>query len=306
MSRSSYAKLLGKNPVKKSTSVFFHEMCDKFYPEISSDFIEFFLNISNIEDSVPVALSAKFLNDAIEYTAEQIKQSLSESKIYSGQLFKLEDMFRLYCIYQESFYSSEEVVPEPGARSVEKGIAGELFVEQYIESKISINHEWHVTNISKDCSFNSDLELVYKKLHCVIEVKNIKTKIAESNLKKFREQYILSESKEYNSGIFISLESGFGPRSGVFDFSISEIQGRFVVYLAKVKESPEKIIFAMEVLNQLIDVNYDRDTKKLLDLLNKQLKNYTVLTSNANKMAAALKELKTNIAEFKNEIISAI
>jgi len=190
------------------------------------------------------------------------------------------------------------------SKSVSKGIEGELFVEKFIDSHLRLNPDWHITNISKDGAFNSDLELVYKNLHCVIEVKNIKTKLSESNIKKFKEEYILSESKQYNSGIFVSLNSDYSANTKVFDFCIQEIDGRFVIYLSNVRESPDKLIFAMEVLNQIISISYDKDTKTILDLLNKQVKNYGILMSNVNKMTATTKEMKQNLTMFKEEINS--
>lgn len=189
------------------------------------------------------------------------------------------------------------------SNSVSKGIEGESFVENYIDSKISINPNWSIANISKDCSFNSDLELIYKRIHCVIEVKNLKSKVSDSTLKKFREEYIVSESKLYNSGIFVSLNTGFGPSSKVHDFCVSEIEGRFVIYLANVRENPEKLIFAMDVLDQLIDISYNRDVKTVLDILRSQIKNYTCLMSNVNKINATLKEMKKSITDSKDEII---
>ncbi len=192
------------------------------------------------------------------------------------------------------------------SKTVDIGIAGEKFVEEYIDSHLRLNEEWHVTNVSKDGKMSSDLELAYKNLHCVIEVKNIQTKLSECNVKKFREEYILNESKQYNSGIFVSLNSDYYPGTGVGDFHIQEISGRFVIYLARVKENPEKIIFAMEVLNQLVNITYDRDNKRLLDMLNKQVKHYGVLSSNANKIAAAAKEIKQNIDQFKKDLIEFI
>jgi len=198
---------------------------------------------------------------------------------------------------------SEAKLESSTSKSVSKGIEGELFVEKFLDEHLKLNPDWHVTNISKDCSFNSDLELYYKNLHCVIEVKNIKSKMSEANIKKFREEYILSEAKQYNSGIFVSLNSGYYPGTRVFDFCVQEIQGRFVIYLSHVRDCPDKLLFAMEILNQMISISYDKDTKAILDLLNKQLKNYATLASNINKVMATSKEMKQNVTEYKAEII---
>ncbi len=189
----------------------------------------------------------------------------------------------------------------------EKGIQGELFVEEYINKHIKMNNEWSICNISKDGNHNSDLELLYKSMHCVIEVKNIKSKLSESNVKKFREVYIHSKEKEYNSGIFISLLSDFGPSANVNDFSITESNGKFMIYIAKVKENPDKILFAMEVLNQIIlmsNNSTEERKKEIIDLLNKQVKNYANLYSEANKALQTVKAMKANIKQYQEEIIS--
>lgn len=188
----------------------------------------------------------------------------------------------------------------------EKGIQGELFVEEYIHKHIKMNNDWTISNISKDGNHNSDLELKYKSMHCVIEVKNIKAKLSESNIKKFRETYIHSKEKEYNSGIFISLLSEFGPSSNVYDFCITENKGKFMIYIAKAKENPDKILFAMEVLNQLIlmSKNSSEEKKKeVIDLINKQVKNYAILYSEANKALQSVKTMKANIKQFQDEIL---
>ena len=113
----------------------------------------------------------------------------------------------------------------------QKGIDGEYFVESFIEKHIKLHDTWSITNISKDGLHNSDLELVYKNIRCVIEVKNIKTKMCESNIKKFRDVYLHSEYKEYTSGIFVSLLSDFSKSSGVSDFHIHSKDGKHAIFL---------------------------------------------------------------------------
>lgn len=189
---------------------------------------------------------------------------------------------------------------------MEKGIQGELFVEDYIYKHIKLNNEWSISNISKDGNHNSDLELKYKSTHCVIEVKNIKAKLSESNIKKFREIYINSKEKNYNSGIFISLLSEFGPSSGVYDFCIQENNNKYMIYISKVKENPDKIIFAMEIINQIIVMSKNSSEEKknqIIDMLNKQVRNYSNLYSEANKAIQSVKTMKTNIKQYRDEII---
>lgn len=187
-----------------------------------------------------------------------------------------------------------------------KGIEGELFVEEYIKDKIKLNQLWSINNISKDGNHNSDLELIYKSIKCVIEVKNIKAKLSESNIRKFKEVYINSLEKEYTSGIFVSLISDYGNSSGVYDFCIQTINDKHVIYLSRVKENPEKLIFAMEILDQLNKIKTGLDNKMLIELLNKQIKNYGNLYSEVNKSLSAVKEMKTSIKDYQTEIITFI
>jgi len=187
-----------------------------------------------------------------------------------------------------------------------KGTTGELFVESYIDERIRLNENWSITNISKDGNHNSDLELVYKNIKCVIEVKNIKTKLSESNIKKFKETYINSEEKQYNCGIFVSLISDYSPSTGVYDFYIQTINNKYIIFLAKVKENPEKLLFAMDILNQIVSLEKNKSGHAIIEMLNKQIKNYGGLYSEVNKMLATIKTLKTNIKMYQDEIIETL
>lgn len=187
-----------------------------------------------------------------------------------------------------------------------KGVDGELFVEEYIRDKIRLNEDWDISNISKDKNHNSDLELTYKSIKCVIEVKNIKSKLSESNIRKFKEVYINSLEKEYTSGIFVSLLSDFSIGTNVYDFCIQTVNNRHVIYLARVKENPEKLIFAMEVLDQLNKINTSIDNKMFIEMLNKQVRNYSNLYSEVNKSLSAIKDMKAAIKDYQAEIVKFI
>jgi len=220
-----------------------------------------------------------------EYKIEYLNRELEKIK---NRKKELEDMI----IYNNTITS--------------KGIEGELFVEEYIRDKIKLNEKWCINNISKDGNHNSDLELIYKSIKCVIEVKNIKAKLSESNIRKFKEVYINSIEKEYTSGIFVSLISDYGNSSGVYDFCIQTINNRHVIYLSRVKENPEKLIFAMEILDQLNKIKTGLDNKMLVELLNKQIKNYGNLYSEVNKSLSAIRDMKKSIKDYQTEIITFI
>jgi hypothetical protein len=176
----------------------------------------------------------------------------------------------------------------------QKGIDGEYFVESFIENHIKLHDTWSITNISKDGLHNSDLELVYKNIRCVIEVKNIKTKMCESNIKKFRDVYLHSEYKEYTSGIFVSLISGFSKSSGVSDFHIHSKDGKHAIFLANVKECPEKLLFAMQILSQLADSEHEFDK---FAFVNDQIRKLKSMQTIANRLSADANALKRELRE---------
>ncbi len=187
--------------------------------------------------------------------------------------------------------------------NVEKGIIGEAIVYNYLYDKIKINHEWHIENVSKDGNNSSDISLIYKNLNCVIEVKNIKTNMTESNIKKFNEVYIHNDIKNYNCGIFVSLKSAFGPSTGLHDFSIKSINNKYVIYLANVESNLEKLVIALDVLNYLTNISdNNRDINLIVELISSQIKNYNVVTGDINKAASALKSALTNIKQYKEDI----
>lgn len=268
-------------------------------------------------------------NIQINYLANKLIKKCKKDLIENEENFNILKNIEIQKIKQEEFnkfhssLSLEKYKNEEHVKKIEelniivnnlqnnntitgKGILGELFVEEYIYKHIKLNEEWSVNNISKDGNHNSDLELIYKNLHCVIEVKNIKAKLSESNIKKFRDTYINSDEKEYNSGIFISLLSEFGPSSNVYDFCIQPNKGKYMIYISKVKENPDKILFAMEILNQIIQLSNntsEEKQKEILEMLNKQVKNYTNLYSEVNKAIQSVKNMKTNIKDYQEEII---
>ena len=187
--------------------------------------------------------------------------------------------------------------------NIEKGIIGEAIVYNYLYDKIKINNEWAIENVSKDGNNSSDIAIKYKNLNCVIEVKNIKTNMTESNIKKFNEVYINNDIKKYNCGIFISLKSTYGSSTKLHDFSIKTINNKYVIYLANVEMNLEKIVIALDVLNYLLSLKDNiKDINLIIELLSSQIHNYNFIVSDINKASSALKSSLTNIKKYKEDI----
>jgi hypothetical protein len=254
-----------------------------------------------------VCMTDKNFTDLLNKSIDNLRISMNtqyETKIALEE-FKNKSMEKEIQELKVRKYELENILINNNTIS-SKGIEGELFVEEYIKERIKLNPKWYITNISKDGNHNSDLELQYKSIKCVIEVKNIKAKLSESNIKKFKEIYINSPEKEYTSGLFVSLLSDYSHSSNVYDFCIQTIQNKHVIFLSRVKENPEKILFAMEILDQLNKIKTRTDNKMLVELINKQIKNYGNLYSEINKSLTAIKDMKSSIKIYQNEIINFI
>jgi hypothetical protein len=259
------------------------------------------------ETEKEMAYSNKDFTDILNKSIENIKNT-EEAKyntLMAVETFKNNSMKEEIQELKKRKTELEDILINNNTIS-SKGIEGELYVEEYIRERIKLNPKWHITNISKDGNHNSDLEMQYKSIKCVIEVKNIKSKLSDSNIKKFRETYINSPEKEYTSGMFVSLLSDYSHSSNVYDFCIQTINNKHIIFLSKVKENPEKMLFAMEILDQLNKIKSRTDNKMLVELINKQIKNYGNLYSEINKSLSAIKDMKSSIKIYQTEIINFI
>jgi hypothetical protein len=141
-----------------------------------------------------------------------------------------------------------------------KGVEGELEIYNYLKSKIELNNNSKIENVSKDKKESSDLYLEHNKLKCVIEIKNHNSTIQKNDIKKFEEVYINQE--KYNSGIFISLASEFSNSSGKNDFDLIFINEKPIIYLSNIENNKDKIIIAIKMLNYMLEnkdeYNFDK------------------------------------------------
>ena len=200
------------------------------------------------ETEKEMAYSNKDFTDILNKSIENIKitEETKYNTLMAVEIFKNNSMKEEIQELKKRKTELEDILINNNTIS-SKGIEGELYVEEYIRERIKLNPKWHITNISKDGNHNSDLEMQYKSIKCVIEVKNIKSKLSDANIKKFRETYINSPEKEYTSGMFVSLLSDYSHSSNVYDFCIQTINNKHVIFLSKVKENPEKIILKTKI-----------------------------------------------------------
>lgn len=271
---------------------------------INNDHIDSINKKLSIFDEIMVTSQGKLFDNYYDIRMSEIDKNIRNTiKLENSYELQLEKFKNIELEKQLSKLQLCVDMLEQKNTITQKGIDGEAYVYDYINNHIKLNSNWSIDNVSKDSQHSSDIELIYKSLNCVIEVKNIKSKLSDSNIKKFNTVYINNPVKKYNSGIFVSLLSDYGPSTNVWDFCIKTINDKYVIYLANVKENPEKIILAMEILDQL-NMKKIKDDKSylLLEIINKQLKNYSEMNTNINKAFASIKILKNSVKDYESEI----
>jgi len=188
------------------------------------------------------------------------------------------------------------------------GRLGEINVYDYIfDNIIKANPEdYKLEDVSKDQKHSSDLKIKYKKLNAVIEIKNIEGKIYENDIKKFENEYIINNN--YNCGIFISLKSDYGNKTNIYDFKIKIINNKPIIYLSYAGTELNKIIFAIQILNHLIETKRD-DNKynEVWELVKMQVNNYSenikdlfAVNKIINNLISKSKKQKIEIEQFLN------
>lgn len=181
-----------------------------------------------------------------------------------------------------------------------KGAEGELEIYNYLKSKIELNNNSKIENVSKDKKESSDLYLEHNKLKCVIEIKNHNSTIQKNDIKKFEEVYINQE--KYNSGIFISLASEFSNSSGKNDFDLIFINEKPIIYLSNVENNKDKIIIAIKMLNYMLENKDEYNFDKILNLLKIQLTNYSNLTKKLIDVNQLVNNIILETKQYKKQI----
>lgn len=126
---------------------------------------------------------------------------------------------------------------------------------QLIEYYLDKNKEYYLEylNIENITSENKhiNIELKYKNLSCIIEMKKHKKNIGPSEIDKFTNKYI--KDNNYNCGLYISMESEFTKNSNIIDFEINIINKKPVIFISSVNKNKNKIDYAIKLLNYIIN-----------------------------------------------------
>ena len=126
---------------------------------------------------------------------------------------------------------------------------------QLIEYCLDKSKEYYLEylNIENIASENkhTNIELKYKNLSCIIEMKKNKKNIGPNEIDKFVKKYI--RDNNYNCGLYISMESDFTKNSNIIDFEINIINKKPLIFISNVSNNNNKIDYAIKLLNYIIN-----------------------------------------------------
>jgi hypothetical protein len=124
-------------------------------------------------------------------------------------------------------------------------------IDYYLDKNIEYYLEY--LNIENKTSENKhiNIELKYKNLLCIIEMKKNKKNIGPNEIDKFIKKHI--RDNNYNCGLYISMESEFTKNSNIIDFEINIINKKPVIFISNVSNNKNKIDYAIKLLNYIIN-----------------------------------------------------
>jgi hypothetical protein len=188
--------------------------------------------------------------------------------------------------------------------NVEKGNSGEssisrLLSEKYVDAIID--------DVSGDAS-SGDLIISWRKIKCVIEVKN-KTKLTKPDMTKFSNDIIaLSDVNRINCAIMVSLQDDAFPGRTRDCFQHDYINGVPVIYLFAPPPSTQ-IYFALNYLSEFINNQNEKNVEELeqqfnnyYNIVDKQCKYYQKVERIKQKELKEVKLLLTYYTNVRNEI----
>lgn len=183
----------------------------------------------------------------------------------------------------------------------ELGNSGEEFVFNVIQQSIYLTEKSYVENVS-GVSDSCDLFVKHNECMTAIEVKNHAAAIKKDLIKRFIEKDMRNEN--YNSGIFVSLKSGFCLSSGISHFEIRFINGKPCIFIANAFKKKDHIVLAIKMIDYLIsNQNKDKDfIHHVIQTVNAMMYRLDSMVKNNNTMLKSIRESNSTIDELRRDI----
>lgn len=243
------------------------------------------LNDIIINDKKDFLQEKEQLNNKISLLEEQILQALNNNNT-SVQQFINENITR----HTLDLSSQIKLISDPilkfyGGTNMEKGNLGENFVENLL--KDNTFSDAIIEDVSGKTGAGDRL-FKWRKLKCLIEVKN-KRKLTKDDMEKFtRDVTSSAESLNINSGIFISLLTNEYPGRSREIIQIDFINNVPVIFIYVTDQN--QIIYALTCLEKLI--NTDTDNTKEVKMLANYFVNYKNYVSESQKNTEKMIQLR--------------
>jgi hypothetical protein len=148
-------------------------------------------------------------------------------------------------------------------KSTTKGVDGENTVGGLL-------HQLFPTAEVEDCRSQGglgDFTLLQGDVCMMVEVKNYKRNVSRAEIEKFVRD--MGANPQYTCGVLASLESGV---AGHADFSLETVEGRPVVFLHNVADTPEKLQYAFSVFEMVHSIeNLDLRKQSAVEAVQREI-----------------------------------
>lgn len=221
------------------------------------------LNDIIINDKKEFSEEKKLLNNKISLLEEQILQALNNNNT-AVQHFINENISR----HTLDLSSQIKLISDPilkfyGGTNMEKGNLGENFVENLL--KDNTFSDAIIEDVSGQTGAGDRL-FKWRKLKCLIEVKN-KRKLTRDDIEKFtRDVATSAESSHINCGLFISLLTNEYPGRSRELIQVDYVGATPVIFIYVTDQN--QIIYALTCLEKLILADNSDNTKEVKMLAN--------------------------------------
>lgn len=284
-----------KEELNNKTKIIEKIKCN-YEEEINLMRIKFTQSITNLNSSLDNRVSSE-----IKHIEEKYK---IKEEFYQNAIRELKEKDIMINTIHQDNTAILNLLQRPKS-TVDIGNEGELIIYNILQKFISYNTNARLENMANN-SMSGDLKLTYDEIRCCIEVKNFKEDVSTNQIDKFYRD-LHKNSNCYNSGIIISIKSGFVAKSGISDMEIRIYDNKPVIYLSNIEKNKDKLIMSIHVLNRIVKMIKSGFKNNIQDFLNQfriQVKNLEDIETQIKVLKQTTKNIEDNVVQSKTQIFN--
>jgi len=180
------------------------------------------------------------------------------------------------------------------------GESGETLVYDYIRERMEISGG-SVERVN-GLANHGDMVLRLGELTTCIEIKNHTDAVSMFHINRFKHTDLQRE--EYNSGLFISIKSGFVQKSNIRDFTIEVIHGKPTVFIAAAVNNMKAIVSAIKVLTYIVDKQQQQgqDIEVYIQKINQVITSIQTIKEQISVQKKSTRELEQVVSNMEETL----